>query len=126
MYCNKKKININLVQSECLYCSYRCDLNGLRKGDLCDRRGSGGRDIRSCGTALLAGRVLLHSCSQKLCLSLLQQQLLLRWSQSQLMCGRGRQHRETKRKIRKTFMFKSLELPHCTIFHNVISEYSRS
>lgn len=89
----KEKNNSSVVQSECLCCSYRCDLNGLRK---CNRRGSGGGDTCSCGAALLAGRVLLHSCSQKLCLSLLQQQLLLRWSQSQLQYEWERDRRTEK------------------------------
>lgn len=68
--------------------TYWRDLDGLGESD---GRGCRGRNGSSCGAALLAGRVL-HRCSQKLRLCLMDQELLLCRGKSQLQ----RQEREQR------------------------------
>lgn len=70
--------------------SYRGDLDGLWQGQLGDGRGCGGWDAGPSGVVLLAGWVL-NGCSQELSLGLLDQQLLLCWSQGQLKRHQQRQ-----------------------------------
>ena len=69
-----------------MWLSYRGDLDGL--GQLGNGCGSGGRDAGTRGAVLLVGRVL-HGSSQELGLGLLDQHLLLRWTQGQLAGERG-------------------------------------